>query len=105
MVREVVAGLQELLQQEQAPTETPETISEQNKHVANAVQITQQKLAIQLQQMKTMMQAMQLQYDAAPHPTHQDYRGRRYYGGKNSYQGRGGCGSKYQVNWRCGHGV
>ena len=27
MMREVVAGLQELLQREQAPTETPETIS------------------------------------------------------------------------------
>ena len=62
----VVAVLQEVLQQEQAPTETPPGISERNEHVANVVQNTKQQLASQLHQMQTMMQAIQLQYSDAP---------------------------------------
>ena len=81
MVREVVAGLQELLQQEKSPTETPNNISEPNKHVANALQSTQQLMEAQLHQMQTTMQAIQLQYAAALHMIHQDYVGRGYYGG------------------------
>ena len=42
MVDGVVSVLQEVLQQEQAPTKTPETIAEPSEHVANAVKTTQQ---------------------------------------------------------------
>ena len=66
MVRDVVPGLQEVMQQEQAPTDTPETISVPNEHVENKAQNTQQKLAEKLKLMQTMMQDMQLQYAAAP---------------------------------------
>ena len=70
MIRDVVAGMQEFLQQEQYPDNTPENISGPNKHVANKVQITQHQLAAQLHQMHTMIQAMHLQYADAPHPNH-----------------------------------
>ena len=40
MVNDVVAGLQEVLQQEQVPTDNPEIIPETVNHVANGVQIT-----------------------------------------------------------------
>ena len=41
MVRNVVAGLQEALQQEQTQTETPTSVQVPVDHVANAVQSTQ----------------------------------------------------------------
>ena len=66
MVHGVVTGLQEVLQQEQSPIKTPVTISEPHKHVANVVQITHQQLSTRLHHMHTMIQAMQLQYAAAP---------------------------------------
>ena len=49
MVRDVVAGLQEFMQQEQAPKETTPVVSEPNEYVSKTVQNTQQKLAAQLQ--------------------------------------------------------
>jgi len=51
MLRGVVTGLKEALQQEKYPTDNTTTIPEPIDHVANAVKITQQKLATQLQQM------------------------------------------------------
>ena len=48
MVHNVVAVLQEFSKQEQSLTKTPETISEPNDHVVNAVHITQQQLVAQL---------------------------------------------------------
>ena len=58
--------------------------------MANAVQITHQKLPAQLQQIQTMIQTMHIKYADAPQPTHQDYGGRGYYVGKKNYQGQGG---------------
>ena len=66
MVRGVVEGVKEVLKQEQALIETPITVLEPHEHVENAVHITQQQLAAQLQKMWTMIQEMQLQYSAAP---------------------------------------
>ena len=66
MVWDVVKGLQEALQQDQSPTENKTTVQEPIDHVANVVQITQKQLATQLQQMQEMMQAIQIQYSAAP---------------------------------------
>ena len=66
MVCNVVAGLQEVPQQEQVLTENTAVIEAWVDHVANAVQNTQQQLATQIQQMKVMMQAIQLQYVAGP---------------------------------------
>ena len=71
MVQNVVAGLQEALQYEQAPTENATTVPEPIDYVADAVQITHQQLATQLQQ----MQAMHMQYAAEPQHAH------HYYGG------------------------
>ena len=73
MVRNVVTGLQEVLQQEQVPTETPTFIEEPFNHVANAVQNTHQQLVTNLQQMQAMIQAIHMQYAAGPHNAHQDY--------------------------------
>ena len=42
MVRDVITGLQEALQQEQDPTENTTTVLESIDHVAKSVQITQQ---------------------------------------------------------------
>ena len=86
MVRNVVSGLQEVLQKEKTPTETAPVISEPNYHVANAVQNTQQQLAAQLQHIYTMIQDMQLQYATAQQPTHQDYVVCGYYGGQNNFR-------------------
>ena len=52
MVRDVVAGLQEVLQQEQFLTENTTVIEETADHVANAVQNTHQQLATQIQKCK-----------------------------------------------------
>ena len=52
IVRNVVSGLLEILQQDQALTENPKIISEPVYHVANAVQITQQQLVTQLSRCK-----------------------------------------------------
>ena len=60
MVRDVVAGLQEVLQQEQFLTENTTVIEETADHVANAVQNTQKQLAKELQQMQAIIQAMQM---------------------------------------------
>ena len=58
MVRDVVAGLQKILQQEQVLAENPAVIEEPVDHMANAVQNTHQQLATQLQQMYSMTQTM-----------------------------------------------
>ena len=55
MVQDEVAGLQEVLYQEQFPTDNPKVIEEPFNHVSDAVQNTQQQLATQLQQMQEMM--------------------------------------------------
>ena len=55
MVRDVVAGLQEALQQDQVQTETLTVVQGPVDHVANAVQNIQQQLATQLNQMQAMM--------------------------------------------------
>ena len=51
-----------------------------------------------------MIQAMQLQYDAAKQPTHQDDGGCGYYRGQKRFCGRRGCGSQRRGNWRGGRG-
>ena len=62
-------------------------------HVDNAVQNTQYQLATQLQQMQSIIQAMQMQFTAAPHGTgqyygrRQDYGGRGYNGNQSNYRG------------------
>ena len=92
MVRNVVAGLQELLQQDKSLIETTATASITHEHVANMVQSSRQQLAAQLQHMRTMIQVMKLQYDVLPQPTQQYYGSHENYGGNNNYRGRGGCG-------------
>ena len=67
MVSDVVAVLQEILQQERSLTNNATTVMEPVYHVENSVQSTQQQLATQLHQ----MQAMQMQYAAVPHHFHQ----------------------------------
>ena len=86
MVRNVVAGLQELLQQDKSLIETTATASITHEHVANMVQSSRQQLAAQLQHIYTMIQDMQLQYATAQQPTHQDYVVRGYYGGQNNFR-------------------
>ena len=51
-----------------------------------------------------MMQAMQMQYSAAPQSTHQYYGGRGYYGINESYRGQGGRGVQCRENCRGGSG-
>ena len=68
MVHNVVAGIKESLQQEQVKTETMTVVQGPLYHVTNTVQNAQKNLATQLQQMKAMMQAMQMQYAAAVWP-------------------------------------
>ena len=93
MVRDVVAGLQEALQQEQTQTETPASVQAPVDHVANKVQSTQQQLATQLQKIQSMMQTMQMHYNTVPHGTcqnygvHQDYGRLRYHGNQPLYCG------------------
>ena len=70
-VRNMVAGLQEVLQQQQAPTENPMIIPEPVDHVANAVQSNQKKLGIQLQRMQAMTKTIQMQYAASLQHNHQ----------------------------------
>ena len=81
MVRDIVAGLHEALQQEKSQMETPEVVPAPVDHVDNTVQNTQQQLAPQMQQMQAMMQEMNMQYAAAPQGAHQEYGGRKDYGG------------------------
>ena len=104
MVCGVVAGIQESLQQKQTQTETPTSVQVPLDHVANAVQITQQQLATQLQQMQLMMQTMKMHYNAAPHGTRQECGGRGYHGNQSSYPGRGGRGSQNNGNCHTGCG-
>ena len=86
MVRNVVAGMQEVLQQGHVPTENLTITPEPADHVANTVQITQQQLATQLQQIQKMMLAMHMQYAAAPQHAHQYYGGRGYHVGHTNYR-------------------
>ena len=65
----------EALQQYQVQTETPTVMQTPVYHVANTVKNTQHQLATQLKQMQETIQAMQMQYDAAPHGTRQDDEG------------------------------
>ena len=60
MVRDVVTGKQEALQQYQVKKETPEVVQAPVDHVTNAVQNIQQQLAKQLQQMQAMIQVIQM---------------------------------------------
>ena len=87
---DVVAGLKEVLQQEQALTETPLVFSEPSEHVVNAVQNTQHQLAAQHQQIQSTMKNMQIQHAATLHPFHQEYEGCGYYRDHKSFRGRGG---------------
>ena len=73
MVRDVVAGLQEALQQDQTQMETPTRVHAPVDHVAKAVQSTQQQLATQLQQMQLTVQTIKINYNEVPHGTRQDY--------------------------------
>ena len=58
MVCDVVAGIQEALQQEKVQTDTPTVVLTPVDHGDNAVQNTQKQLVTQLQKMKLMMQEM-----------------------------------------------
>ena len=87
MVRDVVAGLQETLQQEQTQTETLTSVQAPVDHVSNAVQSTQQQLATHMHQMELMMKTMQMNYNVVPHGTCQDYGGRGYNDNLSSYRG------------------
>ena len=70
VVLNVVAGLQEALQQDQVQTDNLMVVQAPVDHVANAVQNTQQQLSTQLQKIQAIMQAMKMKYPAAPHGTH-----------------------------------
>ena len=92
MVRDVVVGLQEVHQQETAPSEVTavfQSIQEpQVSPVANSVQYNQQKIVTHIHQMQAMIQSMKLQY-AAPQPSYQYCGGHRHYIGKNGFSDRG----------------
>ena len=90
MVRDVVAGLQEVLQQEQVPTGNPTVIEEPVDHVANTVQNIQKQLDTQLKKMKAMMKAMVMKYAAGTKNSHQYYGGREYHRGNANYRSQGG---------------
>ena len=98
MVRDVVSGLHETLQKEQAPTENAINIPKPIDHVSNASKSTQQHLATQLQKMQAMIQAMHIQYAAAPQNAHQYYGGNGYHGGYTNYSGRGGRSAQLRGN-------
>ena len=66
MVRDVVAGIHEALQQEKFHTETLVVVQAHVDNVSNAVQNTQKQLATQLQKMQAMIQAIHMKYAAAP---------------------------------------
>ena len=55
MVRNVVAGLQESLKQEQVQTENPAVVQEPVDHVAKTVQNNQQQFSTQLQKIQEIM--------------------------------------------------
>ena len=55
MVRDVVTGIQEALQQDHVQTKTPTVVQASADHMANTVQNTQKQLAPQLQQIQAMM--------------------------------------------------
>ena len=104
MVHNMVAGLQEFLQKDQASIYNLIVIAEPVDNVTNAVQRTQQQLAKIFQQMQAMMQTIQMKYAAAPQNTHQDYGGRGYHDGHNNFRCRGGRSAQHQVNWQDGRG-
>ena len=60
IVCEVVAGLQEVLQQEKVTIEHLTVVESPIDYVDNAVKKTQQQLATQLQQIQAMIQATQM---------------------------------------------
>ena len=76
MGRYVVAGLKEVLQQEQVATENTMVIKAPVDNVSNEFQNTQQQLVIQLQQIQAIVQAIQMQYAAGTQNAHQYYGGR-----------------------------
>ena len=98
MVRDLVAGLQELHQQETAPSEVTavfQSIQEpQVSPVANPVQDNQQKISTHIHQMQAMLQSMKLQY-AAPQPSYKYYGGYRHYRRENGFRYRGRCGLQH----------
>ena len=110
MVRDVVVGLQEALQQYQDQTDTLTIVQGPVDHIFNAMQNTQQQLDTHLHKMQLMMQTMQMHYNAVPHGTRQDYGGLQDYGGRGyhgnqlSYRGRGERGAKNNRNWCRGCG-
>ena len=61
------------------------TVLESHEYVAKDVHSTHQKLAGKLHHMKTVIQAIQLQYTALPQPAYQDYGGGGNYGGNINY--------------------
>ena len=87
MVCDVVAGLQEALQQDQTQTENLTSVQVPVDHVDNTLQSTHKQLATQLQKMQLMMQTMQMHYNSVQCGTHQDYGGRGYHGKQSSYSG------------------
>ena len=78
--------------------------------VVNKVQSTQQQLVTQLQEMQVMMQAIQMQYAAAPYEIQQDYVGlqdyvgRVYQGNQSSYHIQGVHGKQNISSWCGGRG-
>ena len=87
MVRGVVAGLKEALQQYHTHMETLTSVQAPVDHVTNVVQRTHQQLATQQHKMKSMMQTMQMHYNAVPNGTRQDYGVKGYHGNPLSYGG------------------
>ena len=104
IVSNAVAGLHEDLQQEQTQIDTPTIVQVPVDHVSNTVQITHKQLATQIQQMQSMIQTIQMHYNAVPHGTIQDYGGRGYQGNQSSYCVRGRCGTQNNSNWCGGRG-
>ena len=92
-VRNVIVRLQEVLYQEQSPTENATTVLEPVDNMANAVKMTHKQLVMQLHHMQAMMQEMKIQYSAAPHHSHQDYVSHGYHRGYTNYCGQGGRGA------------
>ena len=85
MVSDVVAGIDEALQQGKTQTETLTSVQAHVYHVANTVQSTQQQLAKQLQKIQSMMQTIQMHYNSVTYGTHQDCVGRGYHSNQSSY--------------------
>ena len=99
MVRDAVAGIHEILQQEPVPVEASGVIQyPQVAHVENCVQYNQHYIADQLQHIQAMVQAVQLHY-VVSQPTYQAYGVQGHNGGNNGFRGRRGRGYLCQGNW------